>query len=154
MSEQNIPKSFRKTFDDANVVAKIRMFVMLLVTLVAYGATIYLLFFQESILSSLIALFIFFVFFHFAYLELHEHPVRKILMIVGGFTLLELLLLGFHTWQVPSSVLLFNIAVVLLANRLHSGHQERRKFSAWGYFTVGGYFFTMLMTITYSLFLV
>lgn len=127
---------------------------MYIVTVLAYIATIYLLFFKEELLASMIPLFIFFAFFHFAYLEIRHRGFLWIFTIVGVASILEILFLWFGTWQIPITILIFNTAIVLLAMQLKWQSGEKRKFKARWYFAVWWYVFTIFMTVAYSLFLI
>ncbi len=152
-ASQKIIQMF-KLFHSYSWIKKMRIIVMYLITILAYGVTIYLLFFQEEIIPSMVPLFVFFVFYHFAYLEIKHRQIWKIWVLFIIISLVEMLLLWFHTWQVPTSIIIFNTAIVILASSLKWASSGKRKFSAWWYFAVGGYIFTIFMTVAYSLFLI
>lgn len=122
--------------------------------ILGYFATVYLLFFKESILYSMIPLLIFFVFFHFAFLEFRRYKSRWIWIIFAVVSLIEIVLLGFSPWQIPIAVLIFNIWWIFLSIWLRSATGNKRKFKAWTYFTVAWYMFTLSMTLSYTLFLI
>jgi len=132
----------------------IRKIITYLWVVLWYFTTIYMLFFKESILQSMIPLLIFFVFFHFAFLEFRKYKSRWIWILFVVISLIEILLLWFSTRQIPISVLIFNIWVVFLSIWLRSATSNKRKFKAWTYFTVAWYMFTILMTLSYTLFLI
>jgi len=76
-ASQKIIQMF-KLFHSYSWIKKMRIIVMYLITILAYGVTIYLLFFQEEIIPSMVPLFVFFVFYHFAYLEIKHRQIWKI----------------------------------------------------------------------------
>lgn len=150
-------KTFREIFREFrnhSPVRKMRMIVMYALTMLSYFATVYLLFLKEDMLASMVPLFLFFAFFHFAFLEVRHRGFWFIVTVFSSLAVIEILVAGFGTRQIPITILIFNAAIVMLAVWLNGESTEKRKFSSRGYFAVGGYVFTIFMTVAYSLFLI
>jgi hypothetical protein len=106
------------------------MVVMYGITVLAYVLAVFQLFFQEQLLHSMVPLLIFFIFFHFAFLEIRHRGMKRLWSIFGITTVVELIALGFHSWQVPIAMIIFNLAIVSLASALSAASSGKRKFSA------------------------
>jgi len=148
----NFPDIFCKTHKKSKLL-KFRMIFSCTGTLISYFFLVHLLYFQDRVITSLIALFVFFAFFHFAFLDLRHRGLRQFWYIFGVLIVIEWLFLGFENWQVLASVTILNIAGIVLALWLDSESSAKRKFKSFSYFFVGGYIFTILSVISYSLFL-
>ena len=160
--QQGNPKTKKKLgiatllvrFRQETAFRKIRMILVFLINVLAYLFAVFQLFFQERLLYSMVPLLIFFVVFHFAILEIRRHKMRRVRGLFCLAAIVEMLLLWFKNWQVPVTVIVFNLGIIFLGSSLKWASGGRRKFSPWGYFTAGAYIFSMFMTVSYSLFLI
>lgn len=71
-----------------------------------------------------------------------------------GITLLEGIGIGYQHLLLVLSILTINIGIIYLAWFLQDESHNKIRFSSWGYFNVGGYIFTVFITIGYSLFMI
>lgn len=120
-------------------------------TIALYGMIFYTLLFQGNVLLSLLYSIFFFLAFHFAYIELYRLPIRYILLALLFLTGLELLLIPATPWLLVAAIVTINAGIFMFASYLQDETKNKIHFSSRGYFNVGGYIFTVYMTIGYSL---
>jgi len=121
-------------------------------SLITYVLFFFQLFGNFLVLQSMIYVLSFFIFFHFFYLELRKLPITYILLLMLIVSLIEILFAGIPNIFLIASMLTINIGIVMLANYLQSESDDKNTWSSWAYFNVGGYIFTVFITLSYSFF--
>ncbi len=130
---------------------KIRFSIFLFLSVAFYIGSLFFLFNQLKIFSSIAIMLAFFVSFHFLYLDLYNQPKKYFIWIMIILTIGEIPLLWHGNRGMIGGIILFNFSIYLLGNSLHSETKWTNKFSGLSYFRVGGYLFTMTLTLAYSL---
>ncbi len=117
----------------------------------------YLIFFSQLFgsflaLQSMIYILLFFIFFHFFYLELRNIPIKYLIILMLIVSAGEALFIGLPNGFLVASLLTINTGIVMLAYFLQGESHDKIVRRSVGYFNVGGYIFTVFITIGYSLF--
>lgn len=131
-----------------------KAWIFLLLSLIAYGLIFFRLFGQFLVLESMMYVMLFFFFFHFFYLEVRKLPVKYLLILMLGVSVLQGFFIGYAHLFLVASMFAINMGIVYFAWFLQGESHEKTIRSSWGYFNVGGYMFTVFITIAYSLFIV
>jgi len=147
-------KKLYSNLKDKKYFLKMRAILLYILAGLSYFMSIYWLLFEDKILPSVVAILIFFGLFHFVFLEFHKKRVKYLAILLGLLTLIEILIVGFQNLQTVISIIILNLGIVLLTIRLDWESNEKRIFRSWWYFTVGGYVFSVCISIAYSLFLI
>ena len=105
---------------------------------------------QNLLLSVLYAIF-FFLVFHFACIELSRFPLRYFLYLLVLCTSAWLFTFSGLTTLLICAVLVLHAGIFMLAYNLRDESKNKIHFSTRGYFNVGGYIYTVFLTIGYSL---
>lgn len=145
-----IPESTRPAIDFHS--RKMRIFFGL--TVASYWLMFFTLFGQFLLFRSMIFVMLFYLFFHFFYLEIRKLPIKYLLYIMGILTGVWAFFVGFTHLRLLAALLVINMGIVYFAWILQWEGAERTYFSPQWYFNVGGYMFTVIITIAYSLFVV
>ncbi|EKD25241.1 MAG: hypothetical protein ACD_80C00097G0003 [uncultured bacterium (gcode 4)] len=123
-----------------------------ILSIAAYALLFSTLFLDFATLQSMIFVLLFFLFFHFFYLEIRRFPIKYLIILMLGVSLIE----GFFIWYphlfLVISALCINAGIIMLASSLQDESHNKISFSSLWYFNVGGYIFTVFITIGYSLF--
>lgn len=131
---------------------KVRIFLWL--SLIAYGLIFFRLFWQFLALESMIYVMLFFLFFHFFYLEVRKLPIKYLLILMLGISILQ----GFFIWYghlfLVFAMTSINMGIVYLAWLLQWSSHEKLTRDTTSYFTTGGYMFTVFITVAYSFFVI
>ena len=128
---------------------KIRTISFVLLSLLAYGFTIFYLFASHDIFGSIVCLFFLFVLFHFMSLDIKKFKSKYMILILLSLTIvvISILLLsnwGSNMWLIAAVVSL-NSALLALFFSLKS-----IQFKSMFYFLRWWYIFTLFITTTYS----
>ncbi len=110
------------------------------------------LFVEFFVLKSMIFVMLFFLFFHFFYLEIRIVPIKYLIVGAVVISAIEWFFVGYSHFLLVISLVVINAWIVFLAYSLQDESRNKIRFSSWGYFNVGGYIFTVFITIGYSLF--
>lgn len=129
----------------------VRKIVRWLISAGIYFWTIYSLLVHNNILQSILFALIFFIVFHFTYLELYQTKRRYVLWGLLLLSAIEFLIFSQATLLMRWAILGINAAIYMLAKALQGESHDKISFDGRGYFTVGGYMFTVFITIAYSL---
>lgn len=119
---------------------------------IAYGMIFFKLFWQFLAIESMIYVMFFFLFFHFFYLEIRKLPIKYLAIFMTIVTILQGFWIGYSNILFVASILAINIGIVYLAWLLQGESHEKVKWNTLWYLNVGGYLFTVCITIGYSLF--
>lgn len=130
-----------------------KIWIFFWLTLLSYWLMFFTLFWQFLLFRSMIFVMLLFLFFHFFYLEIRKFPIKYLLYVMILATLIGSFFIWFNIWLL-ASLLVINMGIVYLAWILQWEWSERIHFSSQWYFNVGGYMFTVFITIAYSLFVV
>jgi hypothetical protein len=98
----------------------------------------------------LISIVILFITIYFLAIDLYHRPKKPFLIGMGVIVLVELFLFGEGDWHRYVEVLLLNGAIVVFCATLIILLQTRIKFSAFSYFTGGGYTLAAILTLFFS----
>ena len=122
-------------------------------SLISYVLLFVKLFWQFFVLESMIYVMLLFVFFHFFYLELRKLPIKYIVIVMLAATILQWIFIWYINILLVFSMLCIHLGIVYLAWFLQDESYNKLRFSSRSYFNVGGYIFTVFITIGYSLFI-
>lgn len=103
--------------------------------------------------TSLLFVLLFFVAFHLFYIQISKVSLRYLAGALFFLSIVEWLALWRSNYLLGASVLVINAWIWMLAYYLQGETREKIRFSSWAYFNVGGYIFTVFVTIWYSLLL-
>lgn len=103
--------------------------------------------------TSLLFVLLFFVVFHLFYIQISKVSLRYLAGALFFLSVIEWLALGRSNYLLGASVLVINAWIWMLAWFLQGETRDKIRFSSWAYFNVGGYIFTVFVTIWYSLLL-
>lgn len=131
---------------------KTRIFFGLMI--LSYWGIFYTLFWQFLLFRSMIFVMLFFLFFHFFFLDIRKLPVKYLLFVALGVTLVQIIFIWFGNIRLLLSLVALNMWIVYFAWILQWEGAERTYFSGRWYFNAGWYMFTVFITIAYSLFVV
>ncbi len=131
-----------------------KAWIFLWLSLIAYVCMFVTLFSQFIVLKSMLFVMLFFLFFHFFYLQVRKMPIKYLLIVMLIITAIQGVFIGYHNIRLVASILAINIGIVYFARFLQGESHEKIYFSSQWYFNVGGYMFTVFITIAYSLFIV
>jgi len=121
-------------------------------SILAYVLLFFTLYIEFFVLKSMIFVMLFFLFFHFFYLEIRKLPIKYLLVGALCLSFLEWIFVGYSHLLLLISLVVINAWIVFLAYSLQDESHNKIRFSSWGYFNVGGYIFTVFITVGYSLF--
>jgi len=130
----------------------VKAWIFLWLSLIAYGLMFFRLFGQFLAIESMIYGMFFFVFFHFLYLEIRKLPIKYLTIVMLIITIIQGFFIGYTNILLVAAILAINIGIVYLAYFLQGESHDKIKWSTIGYLNVGGYIFTVFITIGYSLF--
>lgn len=145
-----ITYSSSKTYQEILRSPKMRIF--LIFSLAAYALIFFRLLGSFLVFESMIYVMIFFIFFHFLYLEIRKIPIMYLWIGMIILTWLEGLFIWYSHLLLVAAMLSINIGIVMLASYLQDESHNKIRFSSRWYFNVGGYIFTVFVTIGYSFF--
>ena len=145
-----ITSSSSKTYQEILRSPKMRIF--LIFSLAAYALIFFRLLGSFLVFESMIYVMIFFIFFHFLYLEIRKIPIMYLWIGMIILTWLEGLFIWYSHLLLVAAMLSINIGIVMLASYLQDESHNKIRFSSRWYFNVGGYIFTVFVTIGYSFF--
>ena len=128
------------------------MRIFLIFSLAAYALIFFRLLGSFLVFESMIYVMIFFIFFHFLYLEIRKIPIMYLWIGMIILTWLEGLFIWYSHLLLVAAMLSINIGIVMLASYLQDESHNKIRFSSRWYFNVGGYIFTVFVTIGYSFF--
>ena len=140
----------QKTYKEILRSPKMRIF--LLLSLAAYALMFFRLMGSFLVFESMLYVMVFFIFFHFLYLEIRKLPIKYLWIGMILLTVLEGLFIGYSHLLLVAAILSINIGIVMLASYLQDESHNKIRFSSRWYFNVGGYIFTVCITIGYSFF--
>ncbi|MCX6823623.1 MAG: hypothetical protein NT085_00645 [candidate division SR1 bacterium] len=123
-----------------------------ILSIIAYALLFSTLFMNFLVLQSMIYVLVFFLFFHFFYLEIRKFPIKYLLIIMLIVSIFGGLFIGYSHFFLILSVWCINAGIVMLARYLQGESHDKIKFSSINYFNVGGYIFTVFITLGYSFF--
>ena len=123
-----------------------------ILSLIAYALLFSTLFVNFLVLTSMIYMLLFFLFFHFFYLEIRNLPIKYLLIVMVAVSILEGLFVWYFNIFLLLSIWCINAWIVMLARYLQGESHDKIKFSSLNYFNVGGYIFTVFITLGYSFF--
>lgn len=123
-----------------------------ILSLVAYILLFSTLFLNFVVLTSMIYVLLFFLFFHFFYLEIRKLPIKYMLIFMIIVSIAEGLIIWYSHIFLVLSVWCVNAGIVMLAWYLQGESHDKIRFSSMNYFNVGGYIFTVFITVGYSFF--
>ncbi|MFA6256444.1 MAG: hypothetical protein WC606_04635 [Candidatus Absconditabacterales bacterium] len=123
-----------------------------LLSAIAYVLLFSTLFLHFVVFTSMIYVLLFFIFFHFFYLEIRTLPIKYLLILIVFVSIVEGVFIGYSHIFLLLSVGCINAGIVMLAWYLQGESHDKIRFSSINYFNVGGYIFTVFITIGYSLF--
>ncbi|MDR0608275.1 MAG: hypothetical protein LBG52_08305 [Candidatus Peribacteria bacterium] len=129
---------------------KVRFTLTGLITLITYGICMFTLFETNALLISLASFIILFISLYFLAIDLQTFHHRKIGILLLLFTIGELIFFGGTTWHSYAEIVLFNLAIGLLLFFLFFQLKHRIHFSAFTYFTEGGYTIAATLTLFFS----
>lgn len=122
-----------------------------MIFLVSYVSTIIGLFFTNSLLIPLISFIVLFISIYFFAIDLYQYPKRYFLRILLGIaTVVELWILPGTTRHLYVEVIVYNLTIILFFFFLFRQLRNSLSFSAFAYFTEGGYTIAALLTIFFS----
>lgn len=133
---------------------KIRFFIFLPLTLVAYFTSIIFLFVNSSFLSAIISIAIFYILFHFLYIELYRFKRYYLAAVLLAGILFSWLLINAKSGTMRITNIAFHAMIGLLINDLHTQTESKIRFNWFSYFISGWYLFTMWVSIVLSAFIV
>lgn len=110
------------------------------------------LFMKFLTIQSMIFVLSFFLFFHFFYLEIRKFPIKYLLMIMLIVSIVEWLFIGYSHIFLVLSAWCINAGIVMLGYNLQGESHDKVNRDTIGYLNVGGYIFTVFITVGYSLF--
>lgn len=131
---------------------KVRIFLWL--SVISYGLMFYTLFWQFLVLKSMLFVMLFFLFFHFFYLQVRKLPIKYFLVLMLSLTILQWIFISYDNLWILWSIVAINMGIVYFARFLQWESHEKIYFSSQWYFNVGGYMFTVFITIAYSMFVI
>lgn len=123
-----------------------------ILSLITYILLFSTLFLNFVILISMIYVLLFFLFFQFFYLEIRKLPIKYLLTVMVVVSLLEGIFIWYTHIFLVLSAWCINAGIVMLAWYLQGASHDKIRFSSLDYFNVGGYIFTVFITIGYSFF--
>lgn len=103
--------------------------------------------------TSLLFVLLFFVCFHFFYIQISKIPLRYLVFLLIFLSIVTRLAIWWMHYILGIAVIVINAWIWMLAYYLQSETRDKIRFSSWAYFNVGGYIFTVFVTIWYSLIL-
>jgi hypothetical protein len=109
------------------------------------------LFGTSTLLIPLVSFIVLFISLYFLAIDLYPLRHRKIWIIVLLFTIGECIFLGGEMRHSYGEILLFNLAIGLLLFFLFLQLKNRIRFSAFAYFTEGGYTIAAILTLFFSI---
>lgn len=124
-----------------------------ILSFVAYELIFFKLFWQFFVVESMIYVMLFFIFFQFLYLELRKLPIKYLIIFMLVATVLQWIIIWYENILLICSMISIHIGVVYLAWFLQGESHDKLTFSSRWYFNVGGYIFTVCITLAYSLFI-
>jgi hypothetical protein len=129
---------------------KIRFLIFFLLTIGAYFACTISLFTTNAFLIPLVSFVILFIGIYFLALDLHSHPTKWLRRGMGILVILQFLLFARTDRHIYVEILLFHLAIALMVYFLFSQLKNRITFSAFSYFTEGGYTIAAILTLFFS----
>ncbi len=127
-----------------------KFFVFAIITIGCYALAFSKLFIHAQILAAMLRILLFFIFFHFAYLSLRKISLKYRIGALLILSVLEGILVWFDHTLLLTGVLVWNAGIVMLARYLHGESHDTLSFNSRGYFSVGGYIFTVFVTVCLS----
>lgn len=123
-----------------------------ILSFIAYVLLFSTLFLNFVVITSMIYVLVFFLFFHFFYLEIRKLPIKYLLVVMVIVSLLEGVFIWYSHIFLVLSAWCINAGIVMLAWHLQGASNDKIRFSSLDYFNVGGYIFTVFITVGYSFF--
>ncbi|MFA7298473.1 MAG: hypothetical protein WC010_02390 [Candidatus Absconditabacterales bacterium] len=123
-----------------------------ILSVIAYALLFSALFMNFIVIQSMLFVLLFFLFFHFFYLEIRKFPVKYLLIIMLVVSIIEGFFIGYNHLFLVLSALCINAGIVMLGFNLQGESHDKVKWNTIGYFNVGGYIFTVFITVGYSFF--
>ncbi len=122
-----------------------------LLTIATYLCSIYALFYETSFVGALFSVALFYASLHFSMVELkHEARLRHFFMILLIAATLLSIFFGIDNFYFIVSIYLYHTGIFFLLRYILEALQNRTRLSTWEIVHIGGYIFTVFMTISFG----
>ena len=146
-----IKKALQKDDSVRTTVKRIKTIIFGVASALLYFWIFYYGFGLGMLRTSLLFVLLFFVVFHLFYIQISKISLRYLGGVLFLLSIVQRLSLGRSHYVLGASVLVINAWIWMLAYYLQGETRDKIRFSSFAYFNVGGYIFTVFITIWYSL---
>jgi hypothetical protein len=133
---------------------KIRFLFWGSLSVASYVLSLILLFKNQDLLFSFIPIFVFFISFHFFYLEISKLNQKYVLGSILVWVIATWFLMTDHSIVMRIANIAFHATIWRLSHSLYWETEGTTGFDWFTYFSSGGYLFTMMLSLVYSIFVV